>query len=507
MATWVYFAAPAQANEADTIAFAVRQNVLWRSARASSGNRIAYVGRLEPGDTIVLVYGHAPPHIARVAARIAKPARPVPGTNVIELISPPYSDPLIEAGYRPLNDRGEVEVIHLEDVIECKIPLRGNYPPQGAIRPLAPEDAKALSVLADSTPAAEPEEGRERAGAVAAVIEDLSAAIPAQIELPAAPFGEDIEIETIRYSDTAARPLFDAYVMVDWSSRMGPALGPHSIWIAWGWWDGAELREAHANEATRAAALRRIRGLLSGLFAGRRVLLGFDFAFGYPRGFANALRLSGQPWKAVLDLFGGKVEDDDGNHHNRDTFAAWCNAQINGGEPGPFWGCQGGAARAELTTRRVGVFNFPYAGLEEYRETERRAQARGIQPQSVWKLNQGVAVGGQTILGIRYLAKLRFPEGPETGNRMAIWPFETGWQVPGGGDRVVVAEIFPSVLPIEDDLAVLVRDLAQVRTCVRHAAAVDACGRLDAAFHAPKGLSGDRLAAVAEEEGWILFVQ
>ena len=53
----------------------------------------------------------------------------------------------------------------------------------------------------------------------------------------------------------------------------------------------------------------------------------------------------------------------------------------------------------------------------------------------------------------------------------------------------MVAEIFPSVLSIEDDLSGLVHDLAQVRTCVRHAAALDARGRLEEPFGPPPGLS------------------
>jgi hypothetical protein len=236
---------------------------------------------------------------------------------------------------------------------------------------------------------------------------------------------------------------------------------------------------------------------------------GFDFAFGYPRGFASALGLSpsDRPWQAILDEFGKGVEDRANNYHNRDEFAAACNARIAGGGPGPFWGCPAGAVELNLTKRRVGVFTFPYAGLEEYRETERRARMLGIPPQSVWKLNQGVSVGGQTILGIKYLADLRSGGDAGADDRMKIWPFETDWAVPTGADRVVLAEIFPSILPIEDDLSGLVRDLAQVRTCVRHAAALDACGRLEEAFGPPLGLSEAQLATATTEEGWILFVR
>jgi len=506
LSTWVYFAAQAQANQADTIGFATRQNVLWRSARNSVGSLIANVGNLQPGDTILLVYRHGRPHVARVTAKIAEVTRPVPGTAVIERIEPPYSQYFLDAGFRQVDDNGAVEVIHLEDVTECEIVLQGAYAGMGTIHRLAPEDTNVVALLPGSEPDTEPEEHSAPADVAPAVVPVQGQAPSAPIELSTVPATDDPEVAAIRRPDTTGRPLFDAYVMVDWSSSRVPVRDADSIWVAWGSWEGAELIEDHANEATRTAALRLIRDdLLAGRFAGRRVLLGFDFAFGYPRGFASALGLAGPPWKAVLDEFGKGVKDGPNNYHNRDEFAARCNERIAGGGPGPFWGCTAKAAGSHLTTRRVGVFAFPYAGLDEYRETDRRARMLGIQLQSVWKLNQGVSVGGQTILGIKYLADLRSGGDAGADDRMKIWPFDTGWAGPAGADRVVVAEIFPSVLSIEDDLSGLVRDLAQVRTCVRHAAALDARGRLEEPFGPPPGLSESQRAAAAEE-GWILFV-
>ncbi len=504
MSTWVYFAAEAQANEEDTIGFAMMQNVLWRSARDIRGNRIANVRNLRPGDTILLVYRQGRPHVARVVAKIAETARPVLGTAVIERIEPPHSQYLLDAGFRPVDNHNAVEVIQIEDVTKCEIVLHGAYPGQGAIHRLASEDANVVTLLPV------PEDPAEQ---VVRVIEmpvaepDRGNLPPAMIRTAVAPATDAPEVAAIRRPDTAGEPLFDAYVMVDWSSSSVPVQGANSIWVAWGSWEGGELIEGNANKATRAAAFGFIRDeLLAGILANRRVLLGLDFAFGYPRGFATALGLAGPPWREVLEKFRIGVEDGPDNNHNRDAFAGECNAQIAERGPGPFWGCTRGAAGPSLTTCRVGVFDFPYAGLEEYRETDKRARRLGILPQSVWKLNQGVSVGGQTILGIKCLADLRFGGGVGPGDRMAIWPFETGWGVPGGADRVVLAEIFPSVLPFEHYLASMVRDLAQVRTCVREAADKDASGLLEAKFGAPPGLTDAQLAAVTSEEGWILFV-
>ena len=147
MSTWVYFAAKAQANEEDTIGFAMMQNVLWRSARDIRGNRIANVRNLRPGDTILLVYRQGRPHVARVVAKIAETARPVLGTAVIERIEPPHSQYLLDAGFRPVDNHNAVEVIQIEDVTKCEIVLHGAYPGQGAIHRLASEDANVVTLL------------------------------------------------------------------------------------------------------------------------------------------------------------------------------------------------------------------------------------------------------------------------------------------------------------------------------------------------------------------------
>ena len=159
-----------QANQADTIGFATRQNVLWRSARNSVGSLIANVGNLQPGDTILLVYRHGRPHVARVTAKIAEVTRPVPGTAVIERIEPPYSQYFLDAGFRQVDDNGAVEVIHLEDVTECEIVLQGAYAGMGTIHRLAPEDTNVVALLPGSEPDTEPEEHSAPADVAPAVV-------------------------------------------------------------------------------------------------------------------------------------------------------------------------------------------------------------------------------------------------------------------------------------------------------------------------------------------------
>src|SRR5215212_2475090 len=122
-------------------------------------------------------------------------------------------------------------------------------------------------------------------------------------------------------------PLFDTYVAVDWSAANSRGRGPRSIWIAF-------LAEHHLptveNPPTRAAATERVRELVSDrAAAGDRILVGFDFAYGFPRGFADAVAPGEEPpWRRVWDLLSGLVVDGDDNANNRLDVAATLNERV-----------------------------------------------------------------------------------------------------------------------------------------------------------------------------------
>lgn len=85
--------------------------------------------------------------------------------------------------------------------------------------------------------------------------------------------------------------MFDRYIIVDWSASNSPKTGKDSIWIC-------DLGEAgdpvSTNPSTRRQAEEQLRELLiKAADRGERVLIGFDFPYGYPRGFAAALGLEG----------------------------------------------------------------------------------------------------------------------------------------------------------------------------------------------------------------------
>ena len=71
---------------------------------------------------------------------------------------------------------------------------------------------------------------------------------------------------------------FDGYVIVDWSAASVRRTGKDSIWIAA--LTGDDLRLEHP--ATREAAMQILQDLLTrATDQGQRLLVGFDFAFGF----------------------------------------------------------------------------------------------------------------------------------------------------------------------------------------------------------------------------------
>ena len=104
--------------------------------------------------------------------------------------------------------------------------------------------------------------------------------------------------------------MFDAFAMVDWSAANVPRTGRDSIWICWHDSTGERL----VNPGTRHQARALLADWLTEPLArGERVLIGFDFPFGYPAGFAARLGLTGPPWQAVWDEIARLVTDDEHN--------------------------------------------------------------------------------------------------------------------------------------------------------------------------------------------------
>ena len=221
------------------------------------------------------------------------------------------------------------------------------------------------------------------------------------------------------------------------------------------------------------------------------MLVGFDFAFGYP---AEAGLPAG---RALCARLASLVRDEAHGANNRFEVAGLLNREIQaalgGGFSGPFW-CHPSGRSYETLTRTCPV-PFP-PRIPAGRLAERRLRGRGIQ--SPWKLFTAGAVGSQTLLGLPAVHRLL--ADPALASRARIWPFETAWDQAVGEDTIVIAEMWPSLVdcraqpyPIKDQ-----RQVAAVRDW-----ALDDPIALAAALARPADLAPDEERAAREIEGWI----
>ena len=316
--------------------------------------------------------------------------------------------------------------------------------------------------------------------------------------------GVSVHSETIPIQrPPSQRSAFDAYIMVDWSASSGKKTGEDSVWwCLCCWCVGRFIVLRIENAATRLGCLEAIRSELIRLVESDcSVLVGFDFPFGYPAGFARKLGLIGHSWRGVWDLLAMRITDDQSGSatNNRFQVASDMNRML-GSSSGPFWGHPQDRSFANL---RPTALEYPIDGLDRFRETERHA--RGAQPS--WKLWGNGSVGSQALLGIPCVAALR--DDPALTDVARVWPFETGAILPrrGNGPRIIIAEIYPSLVALPVDLAGQVKDCVQVKAIAQHLADSDTAGVLDDLFSAPANLGVEKLQRVVDEEGWILGVR
>lgn len=287
-------------------------------------------------------------------------------------------------------------------------------------------------------------------------------------------------------------PAFDTHVIVDWSASNSPSPAKPSadaIWI------GVVRDQKPATTSyhrTRAEAVSSLIALIKAeQNASRRVLLGFDFPFGYPSGFAE--KITGTPdalslWRHIAGL----IEDNDDNTNNRFEVAARLNSAFTG--TGPFWGCPASQKIPNLPAKgaaRSGTDNPP----------ERRLVERAVpQAQPVWKLYTTGSVGSQVLTGLPALLRIKaaIPD-------CAVWPFETGLNTPEA--PVVLAEIYPSLLAEtvkKRSRKGSIKDQVQVAVTAQAYARLDAQDQLSPLFAGAPDLSPAERETIASEEAWIL---
>lgn len=235
---------------------------------------------------------------------------------------------------------------------------------------------------------------------------------------------------------------YDTFVMVDWSggNDTGPRPRKDAIWACVAHEGRAEkpvyLRNRQVAEAWLATLFETERA------ARRRVLVGFDFPFGYPAGFAEALTGAPDPF-AVWAWLADALQDSP-RENNRFDLAGIINQRF--GKVGPFW-FNGLAREIEgLPRKKENTANlFP-----ERRVAEERAKGAF----TCWQMGGAGAVGSQVFTGLPVLWRLRQRFDAR------IWPFEAL-----EGDLAFV-EIWPS-LTLGDGPAGQIKDAWQVSEVAR----------------------------------------
>jgi hypothetical protein len=277
----------------------------------------------------------------------------------------------------------------------------------------------------------------------------------------------------------AAQMRFDSVIIVDWSAATSPSPArpsADSIWVCRADAGGQETRYFRTRLQAEEWLVAQIQSAQN---AGHRLLIGCDFPFGYPAGFAAVL--TGQAnARAVWHYLARHIRDDGANKNNRFDVANDINTRF---ENGPFWGHPAGQVFPHLPARKqVDYTALPFA---ERREIERRIPSA----QTVWKLFTVGSVGSQSLMGLPMIARLAALDGVST------WPFEA--QIKG----VVLSEVYPSLL---------MRDVAKLMAkggahSIKDAVQVQV---LATAFHRqPDKVWAEMLRLPhenAKEEGWIL---
>jgi molybdopterin molybdotransferase len=271
--------------------------------------------------------------------------------------------------------------------------------------------------------------------------------------------------------------MFDTFAVVDWSggNDRGPSPKTDAIWAAVARGGAVEPPVYLRNrQVARDWLLALIEGELA---SGRRLMLGFDFPFGFPAGFAERLVGRSDPL-AVWDWLAAHLEDGPKGNTRFDLAG-----RINGLFPGigPFWfnGVTREIAGLPHRGRDRTVF-----GLEEHRLADKSAKGAF----SVWQLGGAGAVGSQAITGLAALAGLR----ARFGDQIKVWPFEA-LEAP-----VALVEVWPSLIAgavKAQQHEGEIKDAAQVRILAGAMARMQSEGTLARALQAP--------AAACVEEGWI----
>ncbi|HTK03205.1 MAG TPA: hypothetical protein VL401_00355 [Alphaproteobacteria bacterium] len=303
--------------------------------------------------------------------------------------------------------------------------------------------------------------------------------------------------------------LFDCYIAVDWSAKNVPSPAKPSkdaLWV--GEKDTLNNTQKESYFRTRFECLKYLRELLiENIKSNKRTIIGFDLDFGFPAGLVNSLNLkTDKPkWLQLWEKLNQMVSDDEFNTNNRFEVANKLNELCieNIANLGPLWGHPMNQKHSYLNPKSS-VYPFKTKTGDLLRKL-RWTEMRENKAQPVWKLIGSASVGGQTIIGIPAIYKLRFD--PLIYKYSKIWPFETGFSSvvnPIGEPSVLFVEIWPGILNDKLDSKIPIRDQAQVKATVDWMAELDGKDELKNLLSIPKDLDVVAQKHCIEEEGWVL---
>lgn len=243
---------------------------------------------------------------------------------------------------------------------------------------------------------------------------------------------------------------FDTFIIVDWSGGNQGSVQPQAdaVW-------GCVARENAVEDAVylrnrNIAEKWLLNTLICERAAGRRVFVGFDFPFGYPVGFGVALTGSDDPF-TLWDWFEARIKDAP-TSNNRFDLAGQINSYFGG--KGPFWGNALKRDIVDLPRTKLAYENsFP---------NRRKAEDYAKGAFTLWQMSGVGSVGGQTMMGLPVLARLRRHFGAE----LTVWPFEAL------GSPISIVEVWPS-LTVDMAPAGWIKDQWQVHSLARNIAALD----------------------------------
>jgi len=263
---------------------------------------------------------------------------------------------------------------------------------------------------------------------------------------------------------------FDTFVVIDWSggNDTGPSPRKDAIW-AGVTRNGQSQDPVYLRNRTVAEAwiVDLIRAELE---AERRVMIGFDFPFGYPAGFAEALTGYTDPL-VLWDWFEARIEDSP-KTNNRFDLAAEMNLGLGDGA-GPFW-------FNGLPNRDIPGLPRTKDGYANQFPEKRQAETRAKGSFSCWQMGGVGAVGSQVFMGLPVLSRLR----KRFHGQVNVWPFEQLKR------PVAFVEVWPS-LTVGDAPDGMIKDAWQVQEMARQMS-----GLSDAAL-------AEMMDVYAPEEGWI----